>query len=333
VGGKICAKTEEAVSIDPMRWLERNNRIREVGNPLPGSRPYDNERPMRVKLKYDGLRLLHFLAERHPHLPAQKWRCALDEGRLVYRGECATEGTIVQAGEIVVHIERDFTEPNVNAEMTMVYEDEWLFVINKSAPLPVHACGRFNRNCVVPLLKLAFPDLELKPTHRLDINTTGLLILAKSRESASGIALQFKNKAIRKSYLVQVNGHPKNENFSSGLAIEKEKAEAGSRGPSTDGLSAYTDFEVLKRNDDGTSYLLATPLTGRTNQLRIHLAALEHPIVGENAYGPQRDLTEGFSSSEKLHLHAWRTILKHPCDGKILELEADKPEWAIALED
>lgn len=309
----------------------RNSRIREVGDPLPGCTAYENRRPMRVKLKYDGLTLFAFLALRHPRLPAEKWQLALAEKRLLHRGRPADKDTIVRAGDTVTNVETHFIEPEVNPEMTWVYEDDWLFVVNKSAPLPVHSCGRFHKNCALPLLKLAFPELELRPIHRLDANTTGILVLAKSRESAARVAKQFADRDVKKSYLARVKGHPAQRYFSSDLAIDGEKSEAGSRQAKVNGLRAHTDFEVLSTMPDDSALLLATPLSGRTNQLRIHLAALGHPVLGEHIYGRDRDLSEGFISNARLHLHAWRMTLKHPSDGRLLELEADRPSWAADL--
>lgn len=315
-------------SLDSAAQL-RNERIAAVSKPLPGSIPYVNRRPMKVSSKYAGLPLLEFLTSNYPHIPARKWSDVIAKGNLEINGHGAPAGQLISQGDRVVHVQPDTVEPSVDPNLRILFEDEALLVLEKPAPLPVHPCGRFNRNSASKLLALAFPDLKLRPVHRLDANTTGVLVFAKTREAASNLARQFEGRRVRKSYLVEVLGQPETDVFSCDAAIKKAPAEAGTRGVCPDtGRPAYTKFSLLNQWDEGSCLLEANPDSGRTNQIRIHLAELGLPIVGDTAYGLERDLENGLSKDETLHLHAWRLTLTHPLSGETQEFVAAPPRWA-----
>jgi UPF0176 protein len=308
---------------------QRDRRIAEVSQPLPGSIPYVNRRPMKVGLQYAGLSLLEFLTRNHPHISAQDWSEVISRGNMEINQRSAGAQERVAQGDRVVHVQPDTVEPPVDPNLRVLFEDEALLVLEKPAPLPVHPCGRFNRNSASKLLELAFPELRLRPVHRLDANTTGVLVFAKTREAASNLARQFEDRSVGKRYLVEVVGQPEANVFACDAAIKKAPQEAGTRGVCAEaGRPSYTEFTVLYRGDSGTSLLMANPDSGRTNQIRIHLAELGQPIVGDNAYGFERDLRNGLSKEETLHLHAWRLTLTHPVSGSTQEFVAAPPKWA-----
>jgi UPF0176 protein len=308
---------------------QRDQRIAEISQPLPGSIPYLNRRPMKVGLQYAGLSLLEFLTRSHPHISVEHWSEVIAQGNMEINQRSAGELECVAQGDRVVHVQPDTIEPPVDPNLRVLFEDEALFVLEKPAPLPVHPCGRFNRNSVSKLLELAFPELKLRPVHRLDANTTGVLVFAKTREAASNLARQFRNRSVGKHYLVEVDGQPETDVFSCDAAIKKAPEKAGTRTVcAEDGRPSYTEFTVLHRGGSGTSLLMANPDSGRTNQIRIHLAELGQPIVGDNAYGFERDVENGLSKGETLHLHAWRLTLTHPLSGDTQEFVASPPQWA-----
>ncbi len=313
----------------PGAYTEADARIAAVATPLPGSIPYENRRPMKVGLRYGGLPLLAFLTQNHPHVPVEEWTEAIAAGQIRIGERSAGEDDPVAVGDRVVHVIPDTVEPEVDPSLRLIFEDEAMMVLEKPAPLPMHPCGRFNRNSASMILKAAFPEAGLRPAHRLDANTTGVVVFAKTREAARNLARQFEGRSVEKIYIVRVVGHPGSDHFHCAAPIVKAPHEAGTREVcSREGRPARTEFEVLHRLEDGTSLLGVRPDSGRTNQIRIHLAELGYPIVGETAYGPERDLRGGFSKDARLHLHAWKLAFEHPISGERVRATATLPDWA-----
>jgi RluA family pseudouridine synthase len=211
-----------------------------------------------------------------------------------------------------------------------------LIVVNKPAPLPVHACGRFNRNTLDWMLQQVYRPQRLKMVHRLDADTTGLMVVARHRRAATWLQECFRHNRVEKVYLARVHGHPAVTRFDSQAAIGGEPTELGLRMLDPQGLPAETNFRVLERWVDGTSLIEARPITGRTNQIRLHLWDLGWPIVGDTAYLPGRQLGHNASrqpGQEPLCLHAWKLSFLHPFPDQATGRtsygwETPKPAWA-----
>ena len=156
--------------------------------------------------------------------------------------------------------------------------------------------------------------------HRLDRETSGVMLFALDRKANLGLSRIFQEGPVGKEYLVWVMGSPEKESWTVDLEIAKAGGTYRAVGSGA-GKKAKTIFRVLHRGDD-RSLLLATPLTGRTHQIRIHLAAGGHPVVGDRAYGAKPD--------RRLYLHALRLSLRHPVLGTALTLEAPAPpDWNL----
>jgi RluA family pseudouridine synthase len=193
----------------------------------------------------------------------------------------------------------------------------------------MHPSGRFNKNTLQSILNEVYQPQRLRPVHRLDANTSGVVIFARTRAVARKIQPQFESRDVEKMYLARVLGHPAQDEFRSDTPIGQETEQAGLRLPSDEGLSASTEFRVLERHPDGTSLIEAKPLTGRTNQIRIHLWDLNHPICGDPAYLPERQLgaTQTLSPDDPpMCLHAWKIAFQRP-EGERIEFEAEPPAW------
>jgi UPF0176 protein len=310
-------------------------RMLELSRALPGSSPYENPRPLFVQQRHEGLSLEQFCCTRLPHIGRDYWRMALDEGRIQYQGKRASGSETVAAGAIVVHTEPNTVEPAVNPQLELLYEDAALVALNKPAPLPVHPCGRFNKNTVTHLLSLAWPESRLRPVHRLDANTTGVLVLAKSRSTARELSQQFASQQVEKRYLAEVRGHPRERNFEVRAAVSSTPSKAGRRRITSadDGRTARTTFAVIGVTRDDHTLLEACPRDGRTNQIRLHLSRHGLPIVGDHAYRLRVSppaAEDGLTSPEPIHLHAWRLTIRTPDGGKLIELQAPEPEWTQA---
>ncbi len=313
--------------------LARQAALRQLADPLPGSIPYDNYRPLTVPTVCDGFTLIQVLTHVFPHVPADDWQALWQENRFVDDDhQLIPLDRPLRAGTRCLHRTPAATEPAVAADIELLHEDEALIVINKPAPLPMHPGGRFNRNTLQYLLSQAFAPLRPRPAHRLDANTTGVVVLTKTKHFAGQVQPQFTDRHVEKHYLARVQGLPLSDHFFCDAPISDEPGRLGSREIEAEtGRAAKTEFRVLQRHPDGTTLLEAIPHTGRTNQIRLHLAHLGHPIVGDPAYladhalGTTQTLQLG---SPPLCLHSASLTLTHPITQQRLTFTAPAPSWA-----
>ena len=311
---------------------QRNGQIREATDPLPGAEPYNNSHPVNVSLKFDNRKCLDMFLEMHGHVEDGYWEKEFELGRIVYKDEPMAADAIVRAGYRIEHLLPQTTEPPVSNEVDFLFEDDAIAVLNKPAPLPMHSGGRFNRNTLNYFLDLIYDDCQMRITHRLDANTTGVVVYAKKRSIAKAILPQFTSGTVEKTYLARVVGTPDKDSFSCDASIGKEADRVGTRAIDPDGDDALTMFEVLDRCD-GETLLLCRPKTGRTNQIRLHLAHLGFPIVGDPAYGREEDRSDTQTldlNSRPMCLHAWKLSIDHPISAQRMEFEAPRPDWATA---
>jgi UPF0176 protein len=332
VPGRSCpwcyrSEAEEAA----LNLHRRNQAIREATHPLPGSVPAETFRPLRVPQECDGLSVLVTFRRLLGHLPAGYWEEECRAGNLLdSRHQVLAATQIVRAGERLLHRLPQCTEPAVNGDVTVLHEDEALIVLNKPAPLPMHPGGRYTRNTLQQILNTVYRPQKPRPAHRLDANTTGLVIAARSRHFAGRLQDQFAQGRVKKTYLVRVHGAPLVDELHCDAPIGREVLASGTREVDELGDSAVTHFKVLQRLPDGTSLLEARPLTGRTNQIRLHCQFLGFPVVGDAAYGGEGGLPRQTLRVDEppLCLHAWKLEFSHPVSGEAMCFTATPPAWA-----
>jgi RluA family pseudouridine synthase len=219
----------------------------------------------------------------------------------------------------------------VNAAIRVLYEDEAIVVVDKPAPLPVHASGRYHRNTLQWILNEVYTPQKLRPVHRLDANTTGVLVLARTRQYARPLVEQFAAASVEKVYLARIAGQPLVETFSCDAPIGVEHTALGGREIDANGAAARTEFRVLERFNDGATLVEARPTTGRTNQIRLHLAHLGVPVCGDQAYLGNDQIGETQThalNDAPLCLHALRIAFAHPVTGERVSFESTAPGWA-----
>lgn len=311
----------------------RQEALQRAATPLPGSQPYDNFRPLNISAAYESQTLLDFLCGILGYIPRDEWQAVCDAGRMLDRNEQPAPATrIVRAGERYLHLLPATREPDVNADARILYEDEAIIVLHKPAPLPLHPCGRYNRNTLQYLLHQAYHPQKPRPAHRLDANTSGLVVFARTGHFAGLLQPQFARGEVEKVYLARVPGHPAADEFRCDAPISAEAGELGSRTVDpADGLPATTEFRVLERFADGTSLLEVRPLTGRTNQIRVHLWQLGWPICGEQSYLPGQQLGDTQTHAvddAPLCLLAARLTFTHPLTKRRMTFESHLPAWA-----
>jgi UPF0176 protein len=325
----FCFKTSEQRM--QLSIAERHQRLARETNPLPGSEPYHQKRPLKIPASYEGARLIEFLLGVFKHVPLAHWERELAALRILGPDHLPVKAEKkVSAGERYFSLTPNQSEPPVNADVRILYEDEAMIILEKPAPLPVHSCGRYHRNTLQSFLAKVYAPQRPHIAHRLDANTTGLVVVARTRYFSGLLQPQFSRGEVEKLYLARVQGHPLEDTFVCELPVTDEMGETGVRRVDADGLSTRTEFEVIRRFVDGTSLLKVRPRTGRTNQIRIHLWELGWPICGDQRYLPQRKLGKfqtGDVADAPLCLHAKRIDFKHPVSGDRMSFEASDVDW------
>ena len=326
-----CFKTSEQQLAENIAL--RHAAIKAATTPLPGSAPYDNYRPVTVPETYNGQPVIDFLCGILDHIPREEWLHLLSQGRILNSLRLpVTAEHRVRSGERYLHLYPGITEPDVNADIRILHEDEAIIVMHKPAPLPLHPSGRYNRNTLQSILHTVYHPQKPRPAHRLDANTTGIIVFTRTRHFAGMVQPQFARGEVQKTYLAKVQGHPAMDEFACDAPISTEPGEVGNREvDELNGLPSRTEFKVLTRNPDGTTLVEARPLTGRTNQIRVHSWELGYPIVGDPVYlaGHKLGDTQTLATdAAPLCLHAWKLSFKHPLSKQRVTYATDKPAWA-----
>ncbi|MDQ3089948.1 MAG: RluA family pseudouridine synthase [bacterium] len=228
-----------------------------------------------------------------------------------------------------------------NFNIEILYEDDNVLAINKPAGLVVHPDGRTKEESVSEWLLGKYPDAEgvgesikspegeeIKRSgvvHRIDRETSGVLLLAKTELGFENLKLQFQNREIHKTYLAFVHGIVKDDHGVITLPIGKSPSDfrrwSAGRGSRGFKREAVTYFKVLKRSDNAT-LIEAKPKTGRTHQIRVHFTALQRPLVGDKLYAASKPSLYGF---DRLALHS-REIEFKDCSDVVHQVKASCPK-------
>lgn len=211
--------------------------------------------------------------------------------------------------------------------LSILYEDDDLIVVDKPAGMPVHPGPGHSGKTLVNALLAHCPDLPgiggvQRPgiVHRLDKDTSGLMVVAKTERAHAGLSAQFKDRTLHKTYVALVEGRLQPAEAMIDAPIGRD---ANNRRRMTiDGVAAreaQTSYRTLA-NYDGMTLVEATLHTGRTHQIRVHFASLGHPLVGDALYGKASKLVP------RQFLHAQRLAFTHPVDGRELRFEAPLPQ-------
>jgi 23S rRNA pseudouridine1911/1915/1917 synthase len=243
---------------------------------------------------------------------------------------------LVHAGHTVYLVRPPFEEPSAPRELPVVFEDQAIYAIDKPPGLPVHPSASYHRNTVSFILQEKFGYAAApRIAHRLDRETSGLLLCAKGLSHERVLKYAFETRRMQKTYLAIVRGELRAEAGSIDLPMARPKQGLHVlMEVRADGMPALTDYRVRARAPSHT-LLELSPRTGRQHQLRVHLAALGHSIVGDKLYGLEREapflevIESGLTPElvarlghERHALHAFRLQLQHPVTKRELALEA-----------
>ena len=275
-----------------------------------------------VKKRFDKYTLLDLYSESFPHVNRDFWKHKIESGNLLLNKKETTPNQIVRAGQITQHTVAAKEEPNVNWNIELIHASTNYWVVNKPSPLPVHSGGRYLHNTLTNGLKLAFPDLTFHLINRLDANTTGIVLIALNKKYANLLSKQFENRKVTKNYLALVEGFSDHSIFECSSSISKEKTPAGGR-TLVEGNNSQTNFKVLKELKN-YSLLQVQPHSGHTNQIRLHLASLKLPIVGDLGYKKPDYFKNNPLTypTDTLFLHAWKLKFEDPETLKTVEFMA-----------
>ncbi len=280
----------------------------------------------------DGERLDRFVARSLPELTRSRARRLIDGGFVMVDGRLpAKAGAPLASGQRVrVRVpppEPATLEPEA-IPLRIVYEDDDLLVVDKPAGMTVHPAPGHSSGTLVHAVLAHCPNLsalggEGRPgiVHRLDKDTSGLIIVAKNDAAHLSLARQLKERRVEKTYIALVEGRLKQREGVIDAPIGRHPARRKKMAVVEGGREARTRYRVL-REIDGRTLVEVRPETGRTHQIRVHLASIGHPVVGDPVYGRGRPA----GPLRRQFLHAQRLAFRHPRTGDRLELEAELPE-------
>ena len=223
--------------------------------------------------------------------------------------------------------EKGEAQPAPHYRLPVLLEDEWLLAIDKPAGIAVHG-GSGVAHGVIESLRSMRPEARfLELVHRLDRDTSGILLVAKKRSALTALHGQLRGRDMDKRYLVGVAGRFRNERQRVRAALAKRTAADGGKRVhvSDDGQEAETVFHLVARRE-AASLLQAELLTGRTHQIRVHLAHLGHPVLGDDKYG-DFELNKALRKKglKRMFLHAAKLAFDHPASGVRIQLESPLP--------
>jgi len=207
--------------------------------------------------------------------------------------------------------------PPCEEEVRVIFADEHIIVVDKPAGL-LSVPGRFVKDCVVQRLQFEYPDISV--VHRLDLDTSGVLVFANSKLAVSALNRYFRERTIEKSYEALVYGTLQEEQGEIDLSLQPDPVNRPRQMVSETGKAALTRYQLLTVQD-GCSRVSLKPVTGRSHQLRVHCAEIGHPILGCDLYAHQR----AFDMASRLMLHARSLSFKHPLSHELMTFDTEVP--------
>jgi 23S rRNA pseudouridine1911/1915/1917 synthase len=313
----------------------------DAGPRPPGTPPEAVVLRFNVPPELAGLRLDRFVQHRIPRLSRTRAQEIVRACAVRADGTRRRPGDIVRAHEIVFLVRERFDEPVTPLSFDVVYEDAGVLVVDKPAGLPMHPTATYHKHTLSYLLRQRYAGHVFVPriAHRLDRETSGIVVCGKTPGAERALKRAFALHAMHKTYVAIVRGEVEREagEIALPLAPVREGLHVLMEVRERDGLPAITRFRVLARAR-GHSLLELSPQSGRQHQLRVHLAALGHSIVGDKLYGPEREapfleyvetgLTPELEARLGLGrqaLHAYALAFAHPETGEACEVRAPLP--------
>lgn len=301
------------------------------------------EQQIELQVDTGRVRLDKFLSDRVPELSRSAAQRLITRGRVSVNGDLVKPSYKVSQGDqVVVLLPEDepvAPRPEI-VPLQIVYEDQALLVVDKPAGMVVHPAPGHSGGTLVNALLAHCPELAVgddeRPgiVHRLDRDTSGLILVAKSEKVRRALQRQFKERQVQKAYLALLDGHLQPAWGRIEAPVGRDPHHRQRMAVQAGGREAITEYHLLEQFAQGVGpvageYTLveAEPLTGRTHQIRVHFGSIGHPVVGDSVYGRRKcslPLPRHF-------LHAWRLGFRHPLTDEQMALESPLPEDLASL--
>lgn len=306
---------------------------------------------IKVSMIEEGTRLLRWFLRRYPSMPQREFYKLCRGGQIrvnssrAHGQEILREGDIIRVPPTIESYAKTKIKKTESGEaffltdleklrQCIIHNDEDIVVFNKPAGLAVQG-GTGIRKSVDKMAAALFPYDKISLVHRLDKETSGILVVAKNHKAAQFLADAFQSKSTHKEYLALLNGNVKpKRGIIDNYIVKGQVSDTARRindGTGQKPQRAITEYQVLTQAGEHLSWVLFSPLTGRTHQLRIHSAlSLRAPIVGDTLYGTEKKLDDtlrSLLSTNNLFLLAYKITFQHPTTGKIITLKADVPDF------
>jgi 23S rRNA pseudouridine1911/1915/1917 synthase len=286
------------------------------------------EKTVLLKADSAGARLDLFIVQKLPQLSRSFIQRLIEDGHVTLNGKPARAGVRLKEGDLLavtIPPPEPATLEAENIPIDIVYEDDDLLVVDKPAGMTTHPAPGNPAHTLVNAVLSHLPalpesDNPARPgiVHRLDKDTSGLILIAKTREALANLSAQFKSREVKKTYVALLKGKLTPQSGIIDAPIGRDRAHRQKMSITDSGRPARTAYTVLKYLD-GYTLVEARPETGRTHQIRVHFASVGHPVVGDATYGAKSELVG------RQFLHAQRLSFKLPSTGKTVEFTAPLP--------
>ncbi len=285
----------------------------------------------RVDKAAEGWNVLEFYTQRYSHSSQAVWKTHIEEGRVQLNGKNTAPDMRLKVGQHLTYYRQPWVEPDAPHNINILHEDDHILAVSKPSGLPVLPGGNFLDNTLLALLRNRFGDVD--PLHRLGRGTTGLVLFARSDLARRKLSEDLREGRIDKIYRALVSGTDVPDHFDITHPIGRIPYPKIHYlyAATPDGKASQTIGHVLHRERDRTLCHIDL-ITGRPHQIRIHLAVIGHPLIGEPLYAPggiPRSIKDGeprpFPGDCGYHLHAHQLHFTHPATGQKMTVTSLAP--------